>query len=106
MLSLSHKLFFSAHSLDPVWEHPGNVKGGKWVISLPSSCELAQVWETCVLHAIGEQFSMSDSVCGVVLARRGEPRGDSLCVWNNDCSRTQEIEVRERREKEEIFFYF
>ncbi len=35
---------------------------------------------------------MSDSVCGVVLARRGEPRGDSLCLWNNDCSRKADIE--------------
>ncbi len=74
-----------------------------------AGCDVAWVWETCVLHAIGEvcgcvgccvlclppvcqQFSMSDSVCGVVLARRGEPRGDSLCLWNNDCTRREDIE--------------
>jgi cytoskeletal protein RodZ len=53
-------------------------------------CDLAWVWETCVLHAIGEQFCLSDSMCGVVLARRGEPRGDSLCLWNNDSTRSTE----------------
>jgi hypothetical protein len=92
-----------------VWEHPGNAHGGKWVLPL-AGCDVAWVWETCVLHAIGEvretcavvcwvlliscaqQFSMSESVCGVVLMRRSEPRGDSLCLWNNDCRQREQIE--------------
>jgi hypothetical protein len=35
---------------------------------------------------------MSESVCGVVLMRRSEPRGDSLCLWNNDCRQREHIE--------------
>lgn len=35
---------------------------------------------------------MSDSVCGLVLAKRGGTKGDSLCIWNNDCSRMDEID--------------
>lgn len=26
--------------LDPVWEHPGNVEGGKWVVPL-AGCDVA-----------------------------------------------------------------
>lgn len=102
------------------WQHQGwQVRGASDRVrraagtgggcSLVPSANVAKVWEASVLQAIGEGFSMSDSVCGLVLARRGGTRGDSLCIWcglrgldrrlgspppsrNNDCDRV----VRER----------
>jgi len=75
-------------SINPSWEDPANVNGGKWAISV-SREDTAQFWLNCVLTLIGEQFQHSKDLCGVVLAIRGQ--GNNIQLWNTDANADKQL---------------
>jgi len=78
---------FKEH-IEPKWEHPDNLKGGKWIATIKGKREqLDKMWLWAVLACIGENFEEESEVCGVVVSVR-KP-GDRLALWTrNVCSDT------------------
>eukprot|EP00163_Fabomonas_tropica_P016150 TRINITY_DN290_c0_g1_i8.p1 TRINITY_DN290_c0_g1~~TRINITY_DN290_c0_g1_i8.p1 ORF type:complete len:327 (-),score=114.64 TRINITY_DN290_c0_g1_i8:107-1087(-) len=58
--------------IKPAWEDPHNQKGGKWIVTIPRArkAEVDTFWLNAVLTCIGEGFTDSDAVCGVVVSLR------------------------------------
>ncbi|GAB0096373.1 eukaryotic translation initiation factor 4E type 2 [Sergentomyia squamirostris] len=65
--------------IKPMWEDPGNAKGGKWVIKLRKN-KIDRAWETVCMAMLGEQFLVGPEICGVVLCTKFPE--DLLSVWN------------------------
>ena len=77
----------------PIWEDEGNREGGRWHIWIPKG-QTNKLWEDLLLHLIGNQFTHSDSICGIEV--RIKPRGDSLSIWHNNASdEEQRLKVRD-----------
>lgn len=55
--------------IKPMWEDPGNSKGGKWVIRLRKN-KIDRAWENVCMAMLGEQFLVGPEICGVVLSTR------------------------------------
>eukprot|EP00961_Rhodomonas_salina_P193567 2613369-Rhodomonas_salina.3 len=87
--------------IEPMWEHPANMNGGKWTYSACGcSCEVrcSDAWWHCrsipkkdgkkliddmwlytILAMIGENFEAGEELCGAVISlRKG---GDRVAVW-------------------------
>ena len=62
-----------------MWEDPGNVRGGKWVIRLRKN-KIDRAWENVCMAMLGEQFLVGSEICGVVLSTQFPE--DLLSVWN------------------------
>jgi len=71
--------------IEPMWEHPGNSRGGTWRFKMNKK-DSSRVWEEMVMAVIGEQFSSvmveEDHIVGLSLAIR--ERDDVLQVWNHN----------------------
>lgn len=69
----------------PKWEDPQCENGGKWTIFVPRSKQvLDKFWLHSLLACIGEQFTNSDEICGVVVNIR--PKQDKVCLWTKTAS--------------------
>ncbi|EDQ88751.1 uncharacterized protein MONBRDRAFT_32697 [Monosiga brevicollis MX1] len=69
----------------PVWEDDKNKSGGRWSLHLKKGIQASsRAWENLLLAIIGDQFTHSEEVCGVVLKIRQSD--DSLCLWNRTAS--------------------
>lgn len=55
--------------IKPMWEDPGNAKGGKWVIRLRKP-KIDRAWENVCMAMLGEQFLVGPEICGVVLSTK------------------------------------
>jgi len=75
--------FFEFHlfkeGIKPLWEDTHNINGGKWVLRLKKSVS-SRVWENLVLAILGEQFLLSEEICGAVISTRSQE--DFISIWN------------------------
>lgn len=69
------------HGIKPMWEDPGNRKGGKWMIRLRKGIA-SLYWEKIILAIIGEQLDGGSEVCGAVISIRYNE--DILSIWNRN----------------------
>ena len=85
-VSANYHLF--VQGVQPAWEDPANINGGKWVITLPRNKQMAQtidsVWMYAMLSIVGESFEHSDDICGAVCSAR--KKHDRVAVWTADAS--------------------
>jgi len=70
--------------VEPMWEDPANVKGGKFVLSLPKKeskgGKLDAYWLYTVLAVVGETLDINgDQVCGAVVSLRKSQ--DRIALW-------------------------
>mmetsp|Transcript_23570 Transcript_23570/g.56352 ORF Transcript_23570/g.56352 Transcript_23570/m.56352 type:complete len:215 (-) Transcript_23570:97-741(-) len=74
--------------IEPKWEDPRCANGGKWTVLVPKAASGKQLLDTYWLHSIlamiGEQFSESDEICGVVASIR--TKQDRVAVWTKTAS--------------------
>ncbi|EDS36836.1 eukaryotic translation initiation factor 4e type [Culex quinquefasciatus] len=71
--------------IKPMWEDPGNVRGGKWVIRLKKN-KIDRAWENVCMAMLGEQFLVGPEICGVVLSTQFPE--DLLSIWNRTATDT------------------
>lgn len=81
----------------PMWEHPENTNGGRWVVTGFQKEKSQEYFTNVVLALIGANFSCHDNLCGVVLSMR--VRGPSIAVWNKvvDPSLFQKVDMEIRK---------
>ncbi|PAA85006.1 hypothetical protein BOX15_Mlig007371g1 [Macrostomum lignano] len=69
--------------INPMWEDPNNLKGGRWLITLDKTkrnLSMDSFWIETLLLLIGEGFDDdSDEVCGAIVQIRAKQ--DKLSVW-------------------------
>lgn len=65
--------------IQPMWEDPANIKGGKFVIRIKKG-HVGRAWENLCMAMLGEQFMAGNEVCGVVVSIRYQE--DFLGIWN------------------------
>jgi len=72
--------------IEPMWEDPKNVDGGRWLINSMKQqrqAVLDRIWMETLLCLVGEAFDdASDEVCGTVVNIR--PKGDKLAIWTRN----------------------
>jgi len=72
--------------IQPMWEDPSNVDGGRWLINSVKQHRqqvLDRLWLETLLCLIGEIFEdASDEVCGTVINVR--QKGDKLAIWTRN----------------------
>ena len=89
-LPLRADVHFFLRSVQPTWEEPANASGGRWLIEYKRGEEeaLSGAWLNTLLAIVGEQFTDSDEVMGVVLSvRKGK---NKLQLWTRNGSRREE----------------
>ena len=79
-----------ANGISPAWEDEQNSKGGRWQIRYSKSQQMIsnKLWEDLVLGVIGEQFTHSNEINGIVISIRNNQ--DTMSIWNKN-GRDQEI---------------
>ena len=87
--------------IEPAWEAPKNVGGGKWMVSLPPKQRatlLDNRWMYTLLACVGEQLEEPETevgiVCGTVLSVRKQ--ADRLAVWTRAATEEQIMAVGRR----------
>lgn len=72
--------------IEPKWEDPKCESGGKWTVLVPRGRkELTDTfWLNSLLACIGEQFTESDDVCGIVVSVR--TKQDRISLWTKTAS--------------------
>mmetsp|Transcript_2909 Transcript_2909/g.3250 ORF Transcript_2909/g.3250 Transcript_2909/m.3250 type:complete len:338 (-) Transcript_2909:97-1110(-) len=76
---------FKKH-IQPAWEDENNAHGGKWVVELPP--RQSEKCTMVLLNLIGEQFTHSDTICGLVFSMRS--KSNLLILWNSDAHASPE----------------
>ncbi|XP_019561967.1 eukaryotic translation initiation factor 4E type 2 [Aedes albopictus] len=85
VLKSFRKLHLFKSGIKPMWEDPGNVRGGKWVIRLRKN-KVDRAWENVCMAMLGEQFLVGPEICGVVLSTQFPE--DLLSIWNRTATDT------------------
>ena len=88
--------------IKPMWEHPKNEKGGKWVMSMPrgrgGEANVKRVdewWMYTVLAMVGETMGEDGKeVCGAVVSIRKSQ--DKLALWINTTDKAVAIRIGQR----------
>ena len=89
-LPLRADVHFFLKTVQPTWEEPANAVGGRWLIEYKRGEEdtLSAAWLSTLLAIVGEQFTDSEEVMGVVLSvRKGK---NKLQLWTRNGSRREE----------------
>lgn len=63
--------------ISPLWEHESNKKGCHLKIFVRKQIT-QRLWENLVLAFLGEQFMLSEEICGIVLNIR---KTDTISIW-------------------------
>jgi len=85
---------FFKDDIKPVWEDPKNVKGGKWVIALPTGAseeETIKLWMSLILALLMGEWGVESEINGVVLQAR--PWGNMFSIWNRNANDKQLIDT-------------
>jgi len=81
--------------VNPIWEDPENINGGKWVINFSKQnrfiFNIDLIWEDIVLGIVGETIDTDRDICGVVFSKREQI--ERIAIWNKDCSNEKNIEA-------------
>lgn len=88
-------------NIQPVWEHPKNLKGGKWVIAFPSTFSPQDVmrnWMSLMLTLLLGEFGYDSEINGAVLAVR--PWGSTFSIWNRNANDREVVEAVSHKLKE------
>ncbi|KAK8810725.1 hypothetical protein WA158_007300 [Blastocystis sp. Blastoise] len=72
--------FLFRQGIQPLWEHPANINGGQWSITIYPKPLVPYLWEDLILAVIGEQFDVGMEICGVSLNVRA--KRCTISVWN------------------------
>mmetsp|Transcript_34239 Transcript_34239/g.75017 ORF Transcript_34239/g.75017 Transcript_34239/m.75017 type:complete len:197 (+) Transcript_34239:191-781(+) len=101
-LSTNSNYHIFMKGVEPMWEDKSNVKGGKFVLSIPKkeskSGRLDESWLFTALAVIGETIDASgDEVCGTVVSIRKSQ--DRVALWLKSCNPEKCITVGERWKK-------
>ncbi|CAK1552806.1 unnamed protein product [Leptosia nina] len=76
-------------SIEPIWEHPANKKGGRWIINFDKSkISLDTLWLQLTLLMIGNNLVHNDIVCGAVVNSRTKSK---ISLWLSDGSSTKKL---------------
>ena len=72
-----------------MWEDPGNVNGGRWLITLNKhqrNTILSQLWLETIMTLVGNIYEqpLCQQVCGAVVNVR--PKQDKISLWTSDSS--------------------
>lgn len=85
---------FFKDDIKPVWEDTKNVKGGKWVINLPTGAseeETIKLWMSLILALLTGEWGVESEINGVLLQAR--PWGNMFSIWNRNANDKQLIDV-------------
>jgi translation initiation factor 4E len=85
---------FFKDDIKPVWEDAKNVKGGKWVINLPTGAseeETIKLWMSLILALLTGEWGVESEINGVVLQAR--PWGNMFSIWNRNANDKQLIDT-------------
>lgn len=84
---------FFKEGIEPMWEDPQNVRGGRWLINTnrqQRTVDLDRFWMETLLCLVGEAFDPhSDEICGAVVNIRA--KGDKLAVWTGDADKKHQV---------------
>jgi translation initiation factor 4E len=78
--------------VEPIWEHPSNIHGGKWVITKGTESQVndnIKDWLSLVLSMIAGSLGFEEDLCGAVLSIRSW--GISITIWNRDCNNQKQV---------------
>ncbi|OAJ42910.1 hypothetical protein BDEG_26302 [Batrachochytrium dendrobatidis JEL423] len=76
---------FWGKGIEPAWEDKANSKGGKWSFAITKQRrvqDLDKFWLNTMMAVIGEQFTYSDEITGIVVSNRRAH--DRISVWTRD----------------------
>jgi len=79
--------------VEPIWEHPSNIHGGKWVITKGAESQVndnIKDWLSLVLSMIAGGLGFEEDLCGAVLSIRSW--GISITIWNRDCNNHKQVD--------------
>jgi translation initiation factor 4E len=62
----------------PMWEDEANKNGARWILRIKKGAASA-FWEELLLGMIGEQFDVTDEICGVGVSIRSSE--DIFSIW-------------------------
>ncbi|CAH3987678.1 unnamed protein product [Pieris brassicae] len=81
-------LIFKKH-IQPIWEHPANKNGGRWIINVEKNLSrLDEVWLLVLLLMIGENLPHGDIICGAVVNIRSKCK---IGLWLSDGSNHKKL---------------
>ena len=86
-LSVGSNYSIFREGIEPAWEHPQNLEGGKFVLTLQKKEEktgkLDEYWLYTMLACLGEMIDKTgDQVCGAVISIRKSQ--DRIALWLKD----------------------
>lgn len=64
--------------IKPMWEDEANARGARWILRLKKGAG-SVFWEELLLAMIGEQFDVTNEICGVAVSVRGNE--DIFSIW-------------------------
>eukprot|EP00275_Glaucocystis_incrassata_P000364 EC118935.1.p1 GENE.EC118935.1~~EC118935.1.p1 ORF type:complete len:150 (+),score=8.64 EC118935.1:51-452(+) len=85
-MELSANLHLFKDGIKPMWEDPGNRRGGKLVLTVKvtEKGSLDKYWEDLVLALVGETLDPADEVCGAVVSIRKQVF--RIALWHRDAT--------------------
>ncbi|KAL7464001.1 hypothetical protein ACHAXS_004431 [Conticribra weissflogii] len=101
-LSLNSNYHLFKEGIEPMWEDPANMNGGKFVLTIPKKDAKTgrgdEWWLFTVLAVIGETMDESgEEVCGCVVSIRKSQ--DRIALWLKSCDKKVCSEVGARWKK-------
>ncbi|CAK7350320.1 unnamed protein product [Dovyalis caffra] len=83
MLAVGADFHCFKDKIEPKWEDPVCVNGGKWTVIFPKG-KSDTSWLNTLLAMIGEQFDHGDEICGAVVSVRAKQ--DKIALWTKNAS--------------------
>jgi len=86
-------------NVQPMWEDPANINGGKFVLAMPKKDSKAgkcdEWWLFTVLAVIGETMDLTgDEICGAVVSIRKSQ--DRIALWLKSCEKDACVKIGAR----------
>jgi translation initiation factor 4E len=95
-LPIDGNLFLFQRGIDPAWEDPANVNGGRWVAS--AAVVPDEAWLGLCMALVGEHLDPGAEVTGLVLSRRRDY--GRVSVWTREKTKEAEVMLVGRRLRE------
>jgi translation initiation factor 4E len=85
-LPMRSDYYLFKQDIHPAWEDPANENGGKWVVEFNRSDReyVNQAWANLSMAAIGEAFTDSPDLCGIVVSVRKTK--NRVALWTRTAS--------------------
>mmetsp|Transcript_3342 Transcript_3342/g.3168 ORF Transcript_3342/g.3168 Transcript_3342/m.3168 type:complete len:197 (-) Transcript_3342:86-676(-) len=98
-LSLNSNYHIFTEGMEPMWEDPANMNGGKFVLTIPKkdskSGRCDEWWLFTVLAIVGETMDLKgNEICGTVVSIRKSQ--DRIALWLKSCNPEACIQIGER----------